>query len=200
MGLIQKLTPGAIYQQKLSPDLGCASQHRGTKIGHEMSPKYWSNFWPRERTEKWNISCYVGKQGYHSHQRFQPSRVLRREKNTCDMARIRLQPLATGSLGELGRWKHRQLTISESWDAHERNDFSQPRLLHLPIYRKALNSLTWDSWFSLIHRNTSDVQTTCPLLQTSTSPESSPMPSWKSSLKATWEATSRIYVLKLSTK
>ena len=83
MGLIQKLTPGAIYQRKPSPDLGWASQHRGTKIGHEMSPKYRSNFWPRERTGKWNISCYVSKQGRRSHQWFQPSRVLRREKNTC---------------------------------------------------------------------------------------------------------------------
>ena len=36
--------------------------------------------------------------------------------------------------------------------------------MHLPIHRKALNSLTWDIWFSLIHKNTFDVQTTCPLL------------------------------------
>ena len=26
------------------------------------------------------------------------------------------------------------------------------RLMHLPIHRKALNSLTWAVWFSLIHR------------------------------------------------
>jgi len=29
------------------------------------------------------------------------------------------------------------------------------------------DSLTWDIWFSLIHKNTSDIQTTCPLFQTS---------------------------------
>ena len=121
------------------------------------------------------------------------------KEHLCDMAGIRLQPLATGSPEELGRWRHRQVA-SESWDAYESNDFSETKLLYLPIYRKALNSLTWDIWFSLIHKNTFDVQTTCPLLQTSTSPESSPLPSWKSSLKATWDATSRIYVLKNSTK
>ena len=121
------------------------------------------------------------------------------KEHLCDMAGIRLQPLATGSPEELRRWKHRQLA-SESRDAYERNEFSKPKLLHLPIYRKALNSLTWDIWFSLLHKNTFDVQTTCPLLQTSTSPESSPLPSWKSSIKATWDATSGIYVLKISTK
>ena len=93
-----------------------------------------------------------------------------------------------------------QTLASESWDAYERNEFSEPKLLHLPIYRKALNSLTWDIWFSLIHKNTFDVQTTCPLLQTSASPESSLLPSWKSSIKTTWDATSGIYVLKISTK
>ena len=51
--------------------------------------------------------------------------------------------------------------------AYQRNDFSEPRLLHLPIQRKVLNSLTWDIWFSLIHKNTFVVQTTCPLLQAS---------------------------------
>ena len=30
-------------------------------------------------------------------------------------------------------------------------DFKEPRLLHLPIHRKVLNSLTWDVWFSLIN-------------------------------------------------
>ena len=88
------------------------------------------------------------------------------KEHLCDMAVIRLQPLTTGSPEELRRWKHRQLA-SESWDAYERNEFSEPKLLHLPIYRKALNSLTWDIWFSLIHKNTFDVQTTCPLLKTS---------------------------------
>ena len=33
------------------------------------------------------------------------------------------------------------------------NDFSEPRLLHLPQNRKALNSLTWEIWLSLIYNN-----------------------------------------------
>ena len=35
----------------------------------------------------------------------------------------------------------------------QRNDFREPRLLHLPIHRKALNSLAWDVWFSLTNSN-----------------------------------------------
>ena len=37
--------------------------------------------------------------------------------------------------------------------AYQRNDFSEPRLRHLPIQRKALNSLPWDIWFSFINNN-----------------------------------------------
>ena len=36
--------------------------YRGTKVGHEMSPKHWSNFGPRGGTEKWNIACRISKQ------------------------------------------------------------------------------------------------------------------------------------------
>ena len=32
-------------------------------------------------------------------------------------------------------------------------EFNEPRLLHLLIGRKLLNSLTWDVWFSLINSN-----------------------------------------------
>ena len=65
------------------------------------------------------------------------------------LAATRLQPLPMGSLEELRVWKCKLLT-PESWDAYERNDFSEPKLLHLPIQRKALNSLTWDIWFAFI--------------------------------------------------
>ena len=41
----------------------------------------------------------------------------------------------------------------DSRDAYERNDFNNPRLLYLPIHRRALNSLTWDVCFSLINGN-----------------------------------------------
>ena len=38
-----------------------------------------------------------------------------------------------------------------NWCTYQRNDFNEPRLLHLPIHRKTLNFLTWDIWFSLIN-------------------------------------------------
>ena len=47
---------------------------------------------------------------------------------------------------------HRMLAF-DSRDAYERNDFNNPRLLYLPIHRRALNSLTWDVYFSLINGN-----------------------------------------------
>ena len=44
--------------------------------------------------------------------------------------------------------KNCRILTPDSWDAHERNDFSEPRLLHLPIYRKALNSLSYLNFFN----------------------------------------------------
>ena len=38
-------------------------------------------------------------------------------------------------------------TLADSWDAYQRNDFKEPILLHLPIHRKVLNSLTCDVRF-----------------------------------------------------
>ena len=45
-GLVQNLTPRVTYQVFL-PDLGCASQHHGTKFDYEVPPKYWFSSWPR---------------------------------------------------------------------------------------------------------------------------------------------------------
>ena len=58
----------------------------------------------------------------------------------------------SNTLRRLRMWKHRTLA-PDSWDAYHRKDFSEPRLLHLPTQIKALNSLTWDMWFSLINSN-----------------------------------------------
>ena len=42
----------------------------------------------------------------------------------------------------------------DSWDAYERNDFSEPTLLHFsPTHKRVLNLITWDIWFSLIDNN-----------------------------------------------
>ena len=109
----------------------------------------------------WEIEYFlhISKQGCHSHQWWQPSSVscwaLRelRTENTCRLAAIRPQPLLMVSPEErkLRKWKHRKLA-PYSQGAYQRNDFSEPRLLHLLMFRKALNSLTWNIWFSLIYK------------------------------------------------
>ena len=71
------------------------------------------------------------------------------------------QCLLSGAINHSPGWA----LAPDSWDAYERNDFSKPRLLHLPMQRKALNLFTWDTWWKFT-KYTSDVQTTCPLLQT----------------------------------
>ena len=73
-------------------------------------------------------------------------------KNTCHLAAIRLQPLPTANPEETHAVKTRILA-PDSWGAYQKNCFSEPRLLHLPIHEKMLNSLTWDIWFSLIYNN-----------------------------------------------
>ena len=82
----------------------------------------------------------------HSHQRLQPSNVsqwarkLRAEKNTWHLA-------ATPCGEPWGNLGCVRILASDSWGAYQRNDSSDP------IHRKALNSLTWDIWFSLINNN-----------------------------------------------
>ena len=51
------------------------------------------------------------------------------------------------ALRKLRMWKYRILA-PDSWGTYQRNDFSEPGFLHIPIHRKALNSLTWDIWLS----------------------------------------------------
>ena len=63
-------------------------------------------------------------------------------------------PTQQCTLRRLRMRKHRLLG-PDSWGAYKRNDFNELRLLHLPIHRKALNSLTWNVWFSLINSNLS---------------------------------------------
>ena len=70
--------------------------------------------------EMWSISCYISKQGCHSHQQHQPSRATRKESNTCRPAAIRLQPLPTVSTEERNR-----ILAPDSWDVYERNGFRE---------------------------------------------------------------------------
>ena len=145
-GRVQNLTPGLACQEFV-PELGSASQCHGTKVDHEMSSKYWSNSWPRGKNLRNEISncsppMWAG----------EPS-GFRKEKNTCDPTGIRLQPLHMVSPQGAQDVKKHRIAAQDSWDAYERNDFTEPRLLHLPIHRKAQNSLTWYVWFSIIYNN-----------------------------------------------
>ena len=74
------------------------------------------------------------------------------EEYRCSSSHQTAATLYREPQGSFGCEKHRLLS-QESWDAYERNDFSMPRLLHPPIHRNVLNSLTWDIWFSLINNN-----------------------------------------------
>ena len=145
--------------------------------------------------------------GCHSHQQLYPQlmvswwalRKLRKEKNTCHPAALRLQPLPAVSPRSLQMWKHGML-VPESWGAYQMNDFSEPRLLHIPKHRKVLNS--WDMWFSLINKNLLiDVQTTCPLLQNFYMTWLLVSPFQSSSLRVTWDAeVLGLEILKTPTK
>ena len=76
-----------------------------------------------------------------------------RKTNTCHLVAIRLQPLRMASAEELARvWKHRILGPDRQ-GAYQGNNFSEPRLLHLPVHRKTPSSLPWFIWFSLINNN-----------------------------------------------
>ena len=85
-------------------------------------------------------------------------------------------------------WENRMLA-PDSWGGHQRNDFSEPRLLCLPIHRKVLNFIKWDVWFSLIYHYLSVFLTTSSLLQNPYIPWLLPY------LKAVWEAVPQKYVL-----
>ena len=49
--------------------------------------------------------------------------------------------------GSSGCGKH-NILAPDRWGTYERNDFSKPRLLHLPIHREVLNFLIGNAWFS----------------------------------------------------
>ena len=51
------------------------------------------------------------------------------------------------------RMRTHRVLAPDSWGAYQRNDFHEPRLLHLSIHRKVLYPSTWDIWFSLINSN-----------------------------------------------
>ena len=122
--------------------------------------------------EKWSISYHINKQESHSHQ---PFWCFICEFLSQEDAQEGKQCLLSGSqkasatpysehwgagrwgMGGRGGWRGKcekhGILAPNSWNAYERLGFSESGLLHLPTYRKVLNSLTWDIWFSLISTN-----------------------------------------------
>ena len=89
-----------------------------------------------------------------------------------------------------------RILAQDSWDTYERNDFSKPRLLHLPIQRKVLNSLTWDIWLSLINNNLLVFRLPvlcCKLLYKLTPPPHLLPQRLPSSFKVTWNAVCQVW-------
>ena len=74
------------------------------------------------------------------------------EKRVSTWSISHLQPLPPHPGVRLRRQDEKAVILApDSWGPYQRSDFRAPRLLYLPIPRKALNSLIWDVWFSLIN-------------------------------------------------
>ena len=113
-------------------------------------------------SEKWNISCHISKQMMSQSSMIVALQheLVNPEEMECWKEYLPSSSYQTAAtprshslwwdLKKLRMWKYRTLA-PESWGAYQRNDFSEPRLLHLLIHRKVLNSLTQDTWFSLIN-------------------------------------------------
>ena len=93
------------------------------------------------------------KKGHHSHQRLQSpqmvswwalSKLMKERVSPSSSDQTTLTPHSEpwGNSGCENR-----IRAPDSWDTFQRNDFSEPRLLHLPTYWKVLNSLTGDTDF-----------------------------------------------------
>ena len=74
----------------------------------------------------------------------------------------------------------------DSWDAYERNEFSEPKGVHLPIHR-VINSLTWYLTFN--------VQTACSLCckLVYSLPLYSPLPLWEKFSQRYWDTVSQAW-------
>ena len=105
--------------------------------------------------EKWDTFCHISKQGCRSHHHGWWVGQLWRNSGRKEHLPSSIRQTAATPCGEPrgNSGCEKRVLAPDSWGANQRNDFSEPRLLHLPIHRKALNSLTWVIWFSLINNN-----------------------------------------------
>ena len=90
----------------------------------------------------------------------------------------------------------RTLTLDND-DAYQKENFTKFRLLHLPIHRKALKSLTWDVWvFFMISSNLLMFHHISFTFPAKTSYPSSLLTSWEQFLSTIWEVASQAAVLR----
>ena len=94
------------------------------------------------------------------------SMVLRKEEYTPGLTAIRLEPLPKMNPRELRMWKMEGSWPQDRWDAWT-EWFQWTQTLAPSHTEQSANFLPWDIWFSLLHKNTFEVQATCPFLQTS---------------------------------
>ena len=116
-----------------------------------------------------NISCLINKQEMPQPSAISSLQMWMRAPKTEIQWMLPPHKVFAEELGECKRQGEQGNRISPgSWDAYERNGFSEPRGLHLPIHRMQ-NSLTWYLIF--------DVQTAyslcCKLIYSLTSPPAS---------------------------
>ena len=105
--------------------------------------------------EKWDAFCHISKQGCRSHHHGWWVGQLWRNSGRKEHLPSSSRQTATTPCGEPrgNSGCEKGVLAPDSWGANQRNDFIEPRLLHLLIHRKALKSLTWVIWFSLINNN-----------------------------------------------
>ena len=125
------------------PDLGMSLPSAVGQIGHKMPPKSWLDLWPKQgRLWTKNNKEYSSQTSY---------------------TRVELQLTAVAyqqyTLQGMQYEKHDEALCAldkrtpRYLNTYLRKSFSDPRFLHLPIHRKALKSLTWDScslWLAVI--------------------------------------------------
>ena len=150
--------------------------------------------------ENWDTFCHISKQGCHSHHQLQPPWMwvgqLWRNSGRKELLPSSSCQTATTPYGELrgNSGCEKRVLAPDSWGAYQRNDFSEPRLLHLPMHSKALNSLTWVIWFSLINSNVLMFRLPAICCKTSLTYGSTPPspPPWLS-FRVTWDAVSQAW-------
>ena len=73
--------------------------------------------------------------------------ALSENKGLCNHQGTTAAPMSLQWVLRELRMGKKSILAPESWGANQKDSFNELRLLHLPIYRKVLNSLTWDVWF-----------------------------------------------------